>query len=295
MAWLGRHQGALLVLSGMFIIGLIDNFVVEVAKVSGLWQFHFIRSLMAIPMLVVIGLLSGAALLPRRYWAVVLRSFLLGSSMLLYFGSIPNMPIALVVAGLFTSPVFVLIFSALFFGVSVGKFRILAVFLGFLGTVLVLDPLGADFSFALILPVLGGALYALNAIVSRRYCAEESTVAMLIFFFATLGLFGALGLLWFGTAENPDFLARGWVETSPAFWGWTLVQAVGSIVAVGLLTRAYQTNETTYLVVFEYSLLIFASFWAYILFGQLVSMTAALGMGLIVVSGVTIALRGKGA
>jgi len=105
--------------------------------------------------------------------------------------------------------------------------------------------------------------------------------------------FGSFGLLWFGTAQSPDFLARGWVETSPAFWGWTLVQAVGSIVAVGLLTRAYQTTETTYLVVFEYSLLIFASFWAYILFGQQVSVTAALGMGLIVVSGVVIALRSE--
>lgn len=287
----GTHHGALLVLAGMAVIGLIDNFVVEIAKLSGLWQFHFIRAVMALPMLVILGLVLGHALLPQRYWAVGLRSVLLASAMLLYFGSIPAMPIALVIAGLFTSPVFVLIFSALFFGTRVGIYRIAAVAVGFTGVLLVLNPFGADFTPRLILPVLGGALYALNAIVARRYCAQESTVAMLIGFFLTLGLLGAAGLVVLGRAQSVEFLARGWVDPGMPFLAWTFVQAFGSIIGVGLLTRAYQSTETTYLVVFEYSLLLFASFWAFILYGQTVGWMAALGMALIVASGVIIALR----
>jgi len=213
--------GAILVLAGMAIIGLIDNFVVEIAKYAGLWQFHFVRALMALPMLVVIGLLMGLALLPQRYWAVGLRSLLLAASMMLYFGSIPSMPIVLVIAGMFTSPVFVLIFSRLLFGVQVGRVRILAVAVGFIGVLMVLNPFGEAFT---------------------------------------------------------------WL-------GWTFVQAIGSIVGVGLLTRAYQSTETTYLVVYEYSLLLFASFWAFVFYGQTVGGLAILGMGLIVVSGTIIALR----
>ena len=288
------QMGAVLVLAGMAIIGLIDNFVVEIARYSGLWQFHFIRGIMALPMLVFLGLVLGQGLLPQRYWAVGLRSFLLGSSMLLYFGSIPSMPIALVIAGLFTSPVFVLIFSGLLFGVRVGRFRVIAVLVGFIGVLLVLNPFSAAFSPALILPVIGGALYALNAIVARRYCADESTIAMLIGFFLTLTMMGLAGLIVLQNTDNIEFISRGWVDLTVPFLGWTLLQAVGSIVGVGLLTRAYQSTDTTYLVVFEYSLLVFASFWAFVLYGQTVGGMAVLGMCLIVASGVIIALRSKG-
>jgi len=287
----GTRQGAILVLAGMAIIGLIDNFVVEVAKYSGLWQFHFVRALMAIPMLIFIGLFWKQALLPQRYWAVALRAVLLGSAMLLYFGSIPSMPIALVIAGLFTSPVFVLIFSRVFFGQRVGSVRVSAVAIGFIGVLLVLNPLGEEFTWRLVLPIIGGALYALNAIVSRRYCSEESTVAMLVGFFLVLGIMGAIGLVVLGRTESADFLSRGWVEMGTPFLGWTLLQAAGSILGVGLLTRAYQTTETTYLVVFEYSLLLFASFWAFVLYGQTVGFMAALGMAFIVASGVIISWR----
>lgn len=287
----GTRYGAILVLAGMAIIGLIDNFVVEIAKYAGLWQFHFVRALMALPMLVVIGLLMGLALLPQRYWAVGLRSLLLAASMMLYFGSIPSMPIVLVIAGMFTSPVFVLIFSRLLFGVQVGRVRILAVAVGFIGVLMVLNPFGEAFTWRLILPVIGGLLYALNSIVSRRYCSEESTIAMLIGFFLTLGIMGLIGLVVLQGTENAEFLARGWTEISQPFLGWTFVQAIGSIVGVGLLTRAYQSTETTYLVVYEYSLLLFASFWAFVFYGQTVGGLAILGMGLIVVSGTIIALR----
>ena len=61
-----------------------------------------------------------------------------------------------------------------------------------------------------------------------------------------------------------------------------------------LITRAYQTGEATYLAPFEYTLLIFASFWAFALYGQWVSWQAILGMALIVGSGVLIALRSGG-
>ncbi len=291
MALTATRHGAVLVLVAMAIIGLIDNFVIEIAKYAGLWQFHFTRALMALPMLVLIGLVLKQALLPERYWAVALRSVLLASAMMLYFGSIPTVPIALVIAGLFTSPVFVLIFSRVFFGVQVGRVRVLAVLIGFIGVLCVLNPFGAEFTPMLILPVIGGLLYALNAIVSRRYCAEESTVAMLIGFFLTLGLMGGVGLMVFQGSQSVEFLTRGWSEVTQPFLGWSLLQAVGSIIGVGLLTRAYQSSETTYLVVFEYSVLLFASFWAFILYGQTVGGLAVLGMVLIVASGMIIALR----
>lgn len=287
-------RSAIMLLIGMSIIGLIDNFVVEIAKNAGLWQFHLFRALIALPILVVFGVIFGQRLLPIRVWAVGLRSFFLATAMLLYFASIPSMPIALVVAGLFTSPVFVLVFSWVGLGLAIGFYRLVAVGVGFLGVLLILDPWNADFSWRLLLPVAGGALYALNAIASRRLCSEESTIAMLIGLFITFGVFGAIGLFVLGDASSTEFALSGWREPTPTLLFWIVIQAVGSIVSIGLLTRAYQTAETTYLVVYEYSLLIFASFWGYVLYAQSVGLSAIFGMCLIVLSGIIIAWRERG-
>lgn len=285
------RSAALLVLLGMAIIGLIDSFVVNIAEYAGLWQFHATRAAMALPILIGVGLMLGAKILPLRAWAVFGRAAFIATAMILYFGSIPSVGLPLTAAGLFTSPVFVLLFSALFFGHRVGPYRILAVFLGFAGVLLILDPFGADFTWRLTLPVLAGAFYAMSAITAREWCAGESVVAMMIGFFLVLGSAGLAGVLAVGSGVGDDFFSKGWKPLTGPFLFWTAVQAVGSLIAVSLLTRAYQSTRASYLVVFENTLLVFAAFWSFVLFGETVSGQAAIGMGLIVASSILISLR----
>lgn len=287
------RRGAVLIVSGMAIIGLIDIFVVEIGATGGLWQFHAMRAAMAVPCLIVIAIMTGVSLRPVNPGGVAVRTLFFSGSMVLYFASLPAMPIALVVAGLFTSPVFVLLISALVFGERIGPRRILAVAIGFLGALLILNPLGADFDPAFLVPVLAGFFYALNAITTRRYCEGEATLTLLTWFFAALGLIGLVGAsLMTGTLDAP-FHARGWIWPSPTFLFWTAVQAFGSMLAVFMTTRAYQIAAPSYLAVFEYTLLIFASLWAWAVYGQLVAGQAMLGMLLVAISGTIIALRSR--
>ncbi len=288
----GLFWPALFVLGGMFIIGLIDNFVPEIARHAGLWQFHFIRAAIAIPIIMAIARFQHISLLPKRLGAVVFRSAMMTMAMLFYFGALPLLPISAVVAGLFTAPGFVLILSVAFFGVGVGAIRVLCVVMGFAGAVLVLDPDFSALSILLAMPLCAGLFYALNVLCIRHYCADENTLTLLIWFFFGLGLSGLVGMLSF-PPDGTSFVTQGWVSPSWPLLGWCVMQAVGSIIAVGLLTRAYQTCEPTYLTIFEYSLLIFASFWAWVVFGQDISLQAALGMALIALSGAVIALRSQ--
>ena len=41
--------------TGMAILGVIDNFMKFIAVEISLWQFHFVRSLIAVPVIVVFG------------------------------------------------------------------------------------------------------------------------------------------------------------------------------------------------------------------------------------------------
>ena len=96
----------------------------------------------------------------------------------------------------------------------------------------------------------------------------------------------------FGLGDGVSFVGRGWTSPTPAFWFWTSVQAIGSIVAVGMLTRAYQVGETSYVAPFEYSFLIFAGIWGYVLFGETIGFWGMIGVAMIIASGAVIALRG---
>lgn len=289
---------AAMVVCGMTLIGFIDNFVQVFAEHAGLWQFHLLRSLIAIPAIFAVALLAGFRLWPTNWGGALLRTALLASSMLLYFGSLPMAPIAQVGAGLFTSPIWVLVFSAILFRASIGPRRILAVAIGFSGAMLILRPWEAGFTIWSVVPIIAGSLYALAMIATRRYCADEPTLGLNLFFFAALGIAGAAGTAVLSIAPQPDlaaeasFFFQGWVwPLSIEVWGLLTMQAIGSIIAVLTVTKGYQSAETSLVIPFEYTFLISASVTAWLLFGQGVDRLTLIGMVLIVGAGIFIATR----
>lgn len=291
-----------LVLVYAMVIGFTDNFVRVIAAEGGLWQFHATRSVMAWAILLAAGALFGLRLRPVNPRAVAARSLIHGCAMVIYFGALAFLPVAQVAAGLFTAPIFVLLISRFAYGHAIGPVRILAVAVGFLGVVLVLGPeamKGA--SLAASVPLLAGALYALGNIATREWCPRESAETLLGGFFAALGIFGVIGLAALTLWPQPvpegaaGFVLRGMVWPSGAFLFWTFVQAAGSLLGVGMMIKAYQMAEASRVSVFEYVILPASAFWGWVIWQERLSLTAALGMGLIAAAGMMIAMRaGRG-
>lgn len=278
-------------------MGFIDNFVKLIAEDIGLWQFHAARSAVVLAILVSIARVAGWRVRPLKPWAVAARSFFVATAMILYFGAVAALPIAQVGAGLFTAPIFVLIISALFYRARIGRWRVLAVALGFAGVLLLLRPDAGAFSWFSMIPVLAGLCYAFGAVCTRAYCAGESTATLLAGFFVVLGLWGLLGLGYFwasGAATEPvrdGFFGTGWQPWTARAASWTLAQGCVSLVAIACITRAYQIAEASHVAVFEYAFLISAGLWAYILWGEALGALGLLGIGLIVAAGIVIILR----
>jgi drug/metabolite transporter (DMT)-like permease len=288
-------RGAVLIVAGMVVIGYIDNFVRVIAEGVSVWQFHLLRTALALPLLA-LAAGFGLRLRPLRPLRVAVRSAVQAASMLLYFGSLAFMPIAQVGAGLFTAPLFVLLFSAAIFGHRIGPRRLVAVVIGFLGVLVVLRPDPANLSPILLMPVAAGALYAMSNLLIREWCADEPTGAVVGGFFVAIGVAGAVGCAALTLFPVPDavraaapFLAAPWAMPSGEGLFWIVMQAVGSLVAVGMITRGYQGAETSYLTVFEYSFLVTASFWAWVVWGEALDGLGYLGMALIIASGAIIA------
>ena len=289
-----------LILIYALLIGFTDNFVQIIATDAGLWQFHLTRSCMAMALLGVVALAFRRRLRPVNLRAVAARSAIHGSAMVIYFGALAFLPVALVAAGLFTAPIFVLLIGALAYGHRIGAVQIAAVLLGFVGVVLVLGPEAmSGASLAALLPVLAGALYAMGNIATREWCGAETAETLLAGFFVALGVIGALGMIWLtiwplNVPQGPEyFLQRGPVWPTFDFWIWTFVQAAGSLLGVGLMIRGYQITSAAKASVLEYVILPASAFWSYVIWGQTLGWMAWTGMGLIVVAGTVIALGGR--
>lgn len=283
-----------------FVIGFTDNYVRVIAEEAGLWQFHFTRSCMTAVLLGLGAVFLGWRIRPRNWGAVVARSSIHGSAMVIYFGALAFLDVALVAAGLFTAPIWVLLISRFAYGHKIGPVRIIAVALGFVGVILVLGPeaLGGA-SLAALLPIIAGALYAMGNIATREWCGEESAQTLLAGFFGALGIIGALGmvvltLMPLDVPAGPDgFLQRGPVSATAEFYFWTAVQAVGSLIGVGFMIRAYQVTDASRASVLEYIILPASAFWTWVIWGKGLEPMAVVGMVLIVAAGSMIALRAK--
>ncbi len=282
------------------LIGFTDNFVRSIAEEGGLWQFHALRSAMAAAMFGLAALPLSLRLRPVNLRSLAARSVIHAVAMLVYFGSLAFLTVAQTAAGLFTAPIFVLLLSRFLFGHPLGPVRIAAVALGFVGVLLVLQPGSqSPLGWASLVPVVAGAFYALGNLATREWCAQESAAAMTLGFFVALGLAGAIGLgvlaLWAPAvpAGADGFILRGWVWPSNSFLFWTFVQALGSMIAVGLMVKGYQLADASRVSIFEYVILPVSAGWSWILWGQTIPPLAAVGMALIVAAGAMIALRGR--
>ena len=223
-------RSAVLLVAGISIFGFSDNLTMLVSEDVGVGQFHFSRSLFAVFMVIAI---------------------------FLYFSVMPMMAIAEAGAGLFTSPIFVLLFSAILFRERIGWRRILAVAMGSCGVLLILQPGSEGFSPYHLIPVLSGASYAFGSIITFRYLSDESPLAILMSFIVAIGLCGgavATGLTVLPVSQEliaqAPFLFRGWQVVGVWFWIWMAVIAMGACMALSMMTRAYQIAQTSYAAIY---------------------------------------------
>ncbi|UOA28022.1 Riboflavin transporter [Pseudosulfitobacter sp. DSM 107133] len=286
-------------LIAMVLIGFVDNYVATIATEVSVWQFLAVRSVMALALVAGLSRAGLGTLKPRRWWAVALRSLLVAIGLMCYFGSLAFMPIAQSLAGLFTSPIFVLLMTVLVLRQKIGPWRVVAVVVGFSGILVVLGVQEGLPGTIMLLPVAGGFFYAMGSLATRLLCAEESTISMLAGIMGLQGVVGACVLIVLAAIAPtvPDgaagFLLRGWVWPIPSIFPLIVLQAFVSVVGVFFLIRAYQWGEASQVSVLEYTIMIFGPFFGWLLMGQVVTPSMIAGIFLIMIAGIIIAVRSK--
>lgn len=289
-----------LMLGALAILAVQDSLVRLAGFSLSFWQFQAIRATSNFVLLCLTGLIFLRALppWPRKLWAVVLRSLMMIFATVFFFGAIPKVTTVEMAAGLYTYPIFVTILSATVLAEPVGWRRVLAVVVGALGAVLILQPFEAEFEPIKLMPIGAGLCHAGNVILTRRWCRGESTL--------TLGVATAISFMVIGTVgcvvltvvpasdqarEAIPYLAFGWREMTWVLLGITLICSVLNAASNVMLVKSYQSAESSWLAPIDYSYLIFASLCGLLFFGDWPDAWQVAGMLLIAAAGIFTAWR----
>lgn len=208
------------------------------------------------------------------------RGLLLALATLLFFTSLTVLPLANANAISFVMPLFVAALAVPMLGERLEMPRLLAIFAGLAGALIIVRP-GSDLFTPYALLPLGMALFnALYQILTRKVAGLEHPLTSLVW--------GALvGALLLSLAA--PFV---WVTPEAPFHA-LLIGVIGILASVGhwLLIKAYDHASATLLAPYTYSALVWAMLLGWLVFGDFPDGWALLGMGVIVLAGLYLANR----
>ncbi len=285
------------ILLTVFALSIGDALIKETSAEMVLWQIFVLRSLLALPLLLIIlrTRFSSVPLLPLATGWTALRSLMLALMWVAYYASLPHLQLSIAAAVYYTLPIFITLFSAAFTSDKVGPGDWLAILLGFLGVMLILKPTAGDFNLYALLPLLSAMLYALAMILTRTKCRDEHplilSAALNVTFiavglFATLAVGGAdsLGIPPF--PEGDSFLSAEWASLAGKEMVALLLMAAAILGASIGTAVAYQSGPSSIVATFDFAYVGFAALWGLLFFAEIPDAMTLVGMVLIVAAGV---------
>jgi len=290
----------LLLLVGVSLLSLQDSLVKFVAPQTSFWQLQIIRSSFNLTILVGLAVFTGGIRLlwPQRLGPAVMRGVLLALCMVCFFGAAQQITVTQMATGLYTYPLFVTLLAGPVLGERIGPWRIGALLLGAAGCLLVLNPFADAFTPFQAVPVLSGFFYACNILVLRRYCRNESPLAlvwMVNLLFILTGFVGAVVVGWLPVdptwREMVPFILVSWPEVTAILVGMMAILAVLNLFGNLFLSRAYQTADSSLLAPLDFTYLLLIAVWGRILFDSWPTRLAILGMVMIAAAGMITAVR----
>lgn len=218
----------------------------------------------------------------NRPYLHLARSALLFSSTMLWITAVSEVPLATAGAINFTAPVFVVVLSIPMLRERVGLHRWAAVFLGFAGALIVIQPGGAAFKVEFLLLLGAALLFAIYQILTRLGSGADSE-ATSSFYTVLVGLaVGALATPW------------NYVPPQPGDWiVWGAFAAIGLMGGIRhyLVVKAYARAPASVVSPFFYCELVGVTLLGFLVFGDIPPPSTWAGAALIVLCGLYIAHR----
>ena len=215
----------------------------------------------------------------KRPGAHLARASLNVVNMLCFFSAVSITPLAELVALNFTAPIFAALLGMLILKEIVDRQRWTAIFIGFLGVIVIVRPGFLDFSHGHFLTLFAAFSWAGVMLMTKSLARTESSltiIAYMTILLTSLSLIPAL-FVW----HWPSWQDLGWLA---------LMGTIGNSVHF-IWAQAVREADLSVVMPFDFTKLVWIALLAYLLFGEVPAWTTWGGGALIFVSGVIIARR----
>jgi drug/metabolite transporter (DMT)-like permease len=239
----------------------------------------FMRNLFGLALMIPLVWRNGLPGLKTGIFPIHLLRALAGvSAMYCFFYALSRLQLADGMLLKMTAPLFMPLIALFWLGEQLYKRILIALAIGFLGVVLVLNPEG-EFNRVALVGLLGGALASLAKVSLRRLGRSEPSVRV-VFYFALLSTLISI---------TPMF----WVWQTPDLRQWGLFALVGLMGTLGqlLLTRGYAIAKAASISPYTYASVLFGALYGYLFWDETTSLQFFIGALLIALAGI-LALQG---
>lgn len=277
-------RGILQLCAGMLIIPILDVF----AKLLGgrldpvevtLMRFIMQACLMA-PFVIYLRLWK---IPPNTLLIQAARGVLLAFATVCFFAALQHLPMAESIAIYFAQPIILTILSAVFLGETIRARRIIAIIVGMIGTLIILQPSVMKFGAAATLPLGSSIAMALYMVLTRKIAGVVHPYQMQ--FNVGIAAVSVLGLtLIVGTAIGLPGTVFLIPRTQEYIWifGMGLAATLGHVFIVWAMGNA----PANVLAPFQYVEIVGATLLGYLVFNDVPARSTILGVTVIVFSGV---------
>ncbi|PKP73365.1 MAG: EamA/RhaT family transporter [Alphaproteobacteria bacterium HGW-Alphaproteobacteria-6] len=281
MAGTNNLRGALTALVAMAVFASHDVVVKTLGAHYSAFQIVFFAALLSFPIVAVILLNDAkeANLRPRHPWWVALRTICTVVTGVSAFYAFAVLPLAQVYVILFSSPLLITILAIPILGETVRLRRWAAVIVGLVGVLIVMRPGQAALSAGHLAALVAAVCGATASVIVRKIGAEERSVVLLLF--PMVGNFLAMGLAL-------PFVYRPMPIEHLGLLG---VIAILGLAGSFLVILAYRAGEAVIVAPMQYSQILWAIGYGYVLFSETLDGATLAGATVIIASGLYIVFR----
>ena len=284
-------NGILLKVISVSFFVLMVALIKESSKMVPAGEAVFFRSFFALPIIFGWLWLSGqmaSGLKVVSFFDHFWRGLVGTVAMAFMFLGLGLLPLPEVTAISYSAPILTVVFAAAMLREKVRLIRFTAVFMGFIGVLIILYPrlsvisLEQKFSFEArgALYVLLGATFMALAHIFIRKLTKTETASAIVFYFTISSCF------W--SALTVPF---GWVIPNMFTFGILLLAGLLGGFGQIFLTTAYKYSEASMVAPFEYISILFAIVLGYFVFGELPTLTVLVGSLVVISAGILIIWR----
>jgi drug/metabolite transporter (DMT)-like permease len=255
----------------------VSKYLVEMYPVGQVISLRQAATLIVIVPYVMLA--TGWGALRVTAWAGQLaRGLLFTCSAALMVLGLSLLPLATVTAIIFSSPIFVALFSGPLLGERVSRTRWIAILIGFVGVLVAVRPVTGPFEWALLLPLAAAAVNALRDILTRHLSRTETSISIL--FWSTI----IVMLAGFGT------FPFGWEPVTAGAGAWFVLAGVFNAGAHFLMIEGLRFGAAAVIAPFRYTALIWAMLIGFFVWRDVPDVWIVLG-GIIIITGGVYMLR----